>query len=56
MTSPCIEVCNVDPRRQQCKNCGRTLDQITDWEHYSTEKQLEIMNELRGQGYPKPDA
>lgn len=56
MPSPCIGVCHFDPIHQQCKNCGRTVEEITDWEHLSEEKQLEIMNKLREEGYPKPDA
>lgn len=29
--SPCISVCQVDPVREMCEGCLRTLDEIAAW-------------------------
>ena len=31
MKSPCIKVCQMDPRRGVCLGCCRTLDEIAGW-------------------------
>ena len=29
--SPCTKVCVIDPARQLCMGCGRSLDEIARW-------------------------
>jgi uncharacterized protein len=31
VASPCIRVCWVDPKTDQCAGCHRTLDEIARW-------------------------
>ncbi|HET7672183.1 MAG TPA: DUF1289 domain-containing protein [Burkholderiales bacterium] len=31
LKSPCIKVCQMDPRHGLCLGCGRTLDEIARW-------------------------
>ena len=29
--SPCVEVCRMDPAKEVCAGCWRTLDEIARW-------------------------
>jgi uncharacterized protein len=31
VTSPCINICRMDPRSGWCEGCLRTIDEITLW-------------------------
>lgn len=31
ITSPCINVCQMDPRTGLCEGCYRSIDEITVW-------------------------
>jgi len=31
MKSPCVKVCIMDPQRDVCMGCARTLDEIARW-------------------------
>ena len=31
MKSPCVKVCIMDPQREVCMGCARTLDEIARW-------------------------
>ena len=31
VASPCIDVCQIDPRTGWCEGCMRTLDEIAAW-------------------------
>nr|NDG60814.1 DUF1289 domain-containing protein [Betaproteobacteria bacterium] len=31
LASPCVSVCRMDPLRQLCEGCLRTLDEIAAW-------------------------
>lgn len=31
VSSPCINVCRMDPRTGYCEGCLRTIDEITVW-------------------------
>ena len=31
MKSPCVKVCVMDPQRDVCMGCARTLDEIARW-------------------------
>jgi uncharacterized protein len=44
--SPCIKVCQMDPRRGLCLGCRRTLDEIARWGTMSDVERERIMAEL----------
>ncbi len=46
MKSPCIKVCQMDPRRGLCLGCRRTLDEIARWASMSDAERDRIMAEL----------
>jgi predicted Fe-S protein YdhL (DUF1289 family) len=50
--SPCVGVCSTSmaPFDEQCKGCGRTVDQIRDWETYRDfdKKLINVKNWLEG--------
>ena len=35
MKSPCVEVCRMDPAKEVCAGCWRTLDEIARWRDMS---------------------
>lgn len=46
--SPCINVCALDPGRQYCIGCYRTIGEITRWRDASDEEKLRIKKAARG--------
>ena len=47
MKTPCIKVCQMDPRLGLCLGCKRTLDEIARWGGMTDAEQEEILNELK---------
>ena len=46
MKSPCVKVCIMDPERNVCMGCARTLDEIARWGLMSEEERTLIMTAL----------
>ncbi len=46
MKSPCVKVCIMDPQRDVCMGCARTLDEIARWGLMSEEERNAVMAEL----------
>jgi predicted Fe-S protein YdhL (DUF1289 family) len=46
MKSPCVKVCIMDPQRDVCMGCARTLDEIARWGLMSEEERSAVMAEL----------
>ncbi|MFN2643730.1 MAG: DUF1289 domain-containing protein [Burkholderiales bacterium] len=46
MKSPCIKVCQMDPRRGLCIGCGRKLDEIARWAQMGDEERDRIFADL----------
>ena len=46
MSTPCIGVCNIDPKSGLCLGCGRTLPEVARWRRISEEERLSIMASL----------
>ena len=46
MKSPCIKVCQMDPQRDLCMGCGRTLDEIARWASMDEAERERVMSEL----------
>lgn len=46
--SPCILVCQIDPKTSYCFGCGRTREEISGWIGMTPETRRAIMAELPG--------
>ncbi len=44
--SPCVRICVMDDARDVCRGCYRTLDEISQWAGYPSERKLALLNEL----------
>jgi predicted Fe-S protein YdhL (DUF1289 family) len=44
--SPCIAVCQMDPRTNLCFGCGRTLPEIARWHRMESAERLAVMAQL----------
>jgi predicted Fe-S protein YdhL (DUF1289 family) len=47
-STPCIQLCVVDPVSELCIGCGRTRAEITAWPTLDEPGRLTIMAELEG--------
>jgi hypothetical protein len=47
-STPCIQICRLDPQSGLCTGCGRTLDEITRWGEISEEERLALIAVARG--------
>lgn len=50
MITPCKSICEIEKTTNICVGCGRTKEQIENWNFYTFEEQMEIMKKL---GYGK---
>lgn len=46
--SPCISVCQIDPKNDLCIGCLRHIDEIRDWLILSAEQKRAILAKLPG--------
>ena len=46
MNSPCVKVCVMDPQRDACLGCGRTLEEIALWGKMSEVQRDAVMRDL----------
>ena len=57
--TPCISVCQMDPRSQLCRGCGRTLLEIGGWGAMSPAERAQVMVQLPGRrraaGFSTPE-
>lgn len=44
--TPCIGICVIDPQRQLCTGCHRTLSEIAAWASLSPDQRRAIMDSL----------
>lgn len=44
--TPCIGVCVIDPQRQICTGCYRTLSEIAAWSSLTNDQRRAIMDSL----------
>ena len=47
MKTPCVKVCQMDPRLGLCLGCRRTLDEIARWGAMSDAEREKILNDLK---------
>ena len=45
--SPCIDICIYDFDIDNCTGCGRTLEEISDWNRYDNQKKLKIIKKCK---------
>jgi predicted Fe-S protein YdhL (DUF1289 family) len=50
MKSPCVKVCQMDPKRGLCLGCARTLDEIARWAQMSDAERDRVLAELPSRG------
>ena len=44
--TPCISVCQIDPRTNLCLGCGRTLPEIARWSAMDSAERHAVMAQL----------
>ena len=55
MKSPCINVCQMDPRRGLCLGCKRTLDEIARWGGMTEGERERVLAELPRRALDVPE-
>jgi predicted Fe-S protein YdhL (DUF1289 family) len=56
LDSPCIDICQLDPRTGFCMGCLRTIEEIAGWGQFTPEQRRRILAELSGRAAPAPVA
>jgi len=46
VTSPCIDICRIDPENGLCAGCLRTLEEIAGWGGYSEAQKRAVLDKL----------
>jgi predicted Fe-S protein YdhL (DUF1289 family) len=58
ISSPCIKICEIEPKSRLCRGCGRSLNEIAQWGQLTEPQRLAIMailpDRLRDAGLPVP--
>jgi predicted Fe-S protein YdhL (DUF1289 family) len=47
LSTPCVNICRLDPASGLCLGCGRSLDEIARWSETSEAQRLILMAEAR---------
>lgn len=47
LTSPCVEICQLDYSKKVCRGCLRTLDEIGAWMHCSDDEKRRILKNVK---------
>ena len=59
LETPCIAVCQMDPRTNLCFGCGRTLPEIARWSGMDRAERRAVMAQLAARmaeaGLPPPE-
>jgi|KBSSwiStaDraftv2_1062776.scaffolds.fasta_scaffold301360_2 predicted Fe-S protein YdhL (DUF1289 family) len=51
--SPCNRVCIIDPVRNWCIGCGRTLDEIGEWATASDPRKRQILENISARDFTR---
>ena len=46
--SPCIGLCRMDPERDLCQGCHRTLEEIAQWGELDEEERRAVLLRVAG--------
>lgn len=49
MITPCIKICQLDPKLEYCIGCKRTVQEITDWSKLSDKEKQQVLDRIKGQ-------
>ena len=47
LPSPCISICQIDPKTGNCLGCYRSRQEIARWPAMSTDEQAKLLQELK---------
>ena len=47
LPSPCISICQIDPKTGNCLGCYRSRQEIASWSTMSTDEQAELLQALK---------
>ncbi len=47
LLSPCVSICQIDPKDGNCRGCHRTRSEIAAWGNMSQDEQLRLLEVLR---------
>ena len=45
--SPCIDICTIDPESGLCIGCGRTPEEINDWNSNDNVEKKQILTKIK---------
>ena len=45
--SPCVSVCVMDPQKQVCDGCFRTLDEIASWSRLPDQAKRQVWQRIQ---------
>jgi len=48
VTSPCVNICRLDPATERCVGCLRTLEEIAGWGGYTEDQKRAVLRALAG--------
>lgn len=52
ISTPCVQVCIVEPTTGFCLGCKRTLPEIAQWSRFTDARRAEILAALPGRTTP----
>ena len=44
--TPCIDICSIDRDSGECIGCGRTVEEVSNWENFNNLKKKQILEDL----------
>ena len=47
IVTPCKNICDLDTKKQICKTCKRTEDEIASWLDYTPAQRKEVMKRIK---------
>ena len=50
--TPCKNVCDLDTKKQICKTCKRTEDEIASWLDYTPSERKAVMKRIKDEDGP----
>ena len=51
MLTPCVMICKMMPSNYKCIGCHRTLEEIANWQNYTDEQRLKIMDRIDNESF-----
>ncbi|WP_449044618.1 DUF1289 domain-containing protein [Paracoccus versutus] len=51
-STPCVNICRIEPASRLCTGCLRSIDEIAGWGHMTEAERLAIMAELPSRALP----